>query len=262
MKLKFIALAIILQAAGLGFAGPAMAQADPATMPGEPVPLTTMPAPILVELFTSEGCSSCPPADAYLGELAQRKHILALSYHVDYWDHLGWRDRFGDPRFTERQRDYAAAMGERMVYTPQMIVAGAIDVVGSRRADVEAALDRAYTRNSMYRLHLRRDGEGNLTLILPAAPISVPASLWLVTYSQSERSRVTAGENAGSDLVSVNVVRSLRKIGMWDGQAASLVFALTLEERAAGPDSCAIIANEADFGPVVAAAAWNFAEAW
>ena len=95
------------------------------------VKLTTMPAPIVVELFTSEGCSSCPPADALLGDLRQRQYVLPLSFHVDYWDYIGWKDRFGDAAFTRRQYAYAEAQGNSMVYTPQMIIAGAIDVVGS-----------------------------------------------------------------------------------------------------------------------------------
>ncbi|HWA47919.1 MAG TPA: DUF1223 domain-containing protein, partial [Dongiaceae bacterium] len=104
------------------------------------VKLTTMPAPIVVELFTSEGCSSCPPANELLGELRQRQYVLPLSFHVDYWDYIGWKDRFGDPGFTRRQYAYAEAQGNSMVYTPQMIIAGAIDVVGSDRAEVDKAL--------------------------------------------------------------------------------------------------------------------------
>ncbi len=105
---------------------------------------------MVVELFTSEGCSSCPPADALLGELAQRQYVLPLSFHVDYWDYIGWKDRFADPIYTRRQHAYAEAQGSSMVYTPQMIVAGAIDVVGSDRKAVEKALKTAYTRNTMY----------------------------------------------------------------------------------------------------------------
>src|SRR6059036_991639 len=92
--------------------------------------------PVVVELFTSEGCSSCPPADAFLGELAQRPDIVALAFHVDYWDYIGWKDPYASPLTTQRQHDYAAALHLHMVYTPQMVVDGRADVVGSERSDV------------------------------------------------------------------------------------------------------------------------------
>ena len=147
-----------------------------------PIVLTTVPAPMVVELFTSEGCSSCPPADEYVEELAQRQFVLPLSFHVDYWDYIGWKDRFADPVFTARQRAYAEAQGTSMVYTPQMIVAGAIDVVGSDRKAVEKALKVAYTRNTMYRIQVGRDPQGRVVVEFPEAPIGVPATVWLVTY--------------------------------------------------------------------------------
>ncbi|HEY3149203.1 MAG TPA: DUF1223 domain-containing protein, partial [Dongiaceae bacterium] len=161
------------------------------------VVLSTVPAPMVVELFTSEGCSSCPPADALLGELAQRQYVLPLSFHVDYWDYIGWKDRFADPLYTRRQYAYAQAQGSSMVYTPQMIVAGAIDVVGSDRKAVEKALKTAYTRNEMYGIHVKREDDGRVVAQFPEAPIGVPATVWLVTYQKSAQSHVKAGENAG-----------------------------------------------------------------
>ncbi len=227
-----------------------------------PVVLTTMPAPIVVELFTSEGCSSCPPADALLGELAQRQYVLPLSYHVDYWDYIGWKDRFGDAKFTRRQYAYAEAQGSAMVYTPQMIVAGAIDVVGSDRAEVERALKTAYTRNAMYRVHVMREDDGTVVAQFPEAPIGVPATVWLITYQRNAESHVKAGENAGKKLLTYNVVRSLQKIGMWDGSATEIELTLDAQAKAAGPDACAIIANQAEHGPIVAAAGFRFENAW
>jgi len=158
-----------------------------------PVILTTVPAPMVVELFTSEGCSSCPPADAFMEDLAQRQYVLPLSFHVDYWDYIGWKDRFADPVFTNRQRAYAEAQGTSMVYTPQMIVAGAIDVVGSDRKAVEKALKTAYTRNTMYRIQIGRDPKGRVVAQFPEAPIGVPATVWLVTYQKSAKSKVKSG---------------------------------------------------------------------
>lgn len=227
-----------------------------------PVVLTTMPAPIVVELFTSEGCSSCPPADALLGELTQRQYVLPLSFHVDYWDYIGWKDRFGDPKFTQRQYAYAAAQGSSMVYTPQMIVAGAIDVVGSDRKAVEAALKKAYTRNAMYRIQVMREDSGKVVARFPEAPIGVPATVWLVTYQKVAESHVKAGENSGRNLKTYNVVRSLQKVGMWTGAPTAIELRLDAQAKANSPDACAIIANQAEHGPIVAAAGFAFANAW
>ncbi len=227
-----------------------------------PIILSSMPAPMVVELFTSEGCSSCPPADALLGELAERQYVLPLSFHVDYWDYIGWKDRFADPLYTHRQRAYAAAQGSTMVYTPQMIVAGAIDVVGSDRTAVEKALKTAYTRNTMYRIHVMRERDGKVVARFPEAPIGVPATIWLVTYQKKAESHVRAGENAGRSLMTYNVVRSLQKVGMWSGAATEIDLKLDQMAKANLPDACAIIANQAEHGPIVAAAAFNFDKVW
>jgi hypothetical protein len=226
------------------------------------VVLTTVPAPMVVELFTSEGCSSCPPADALLGELTQRQYVLPLSFHVDYWDYIGWKDRFADPLFTRRQYAYAQAQGTSMVYTPQMIVAGAIDVVGSDRKAVEKALKTAYTRNEMYGIRVMRKEDGRVVAQFPDAPIGVPATVWLVTYKRSGESHVKAGENAGRSLATFNVVRSLQKVGMWDGKASEIELKLDADAKANSPDACALIANQGGNGPIVAAAAFNFDKAW
>jgi hypothetical protein len=227
-----------------------------------PIILSTVPAPMVVELFTSEGCSSCPPADAFLGELAQRQYVLPLSFHVDYWDYIGWKDQFADPHYTRRQYAYAEAQGSSMVYTPQMVIAGAIDVVGSDRKAVEKALKKAYTRNAMYRIRVMREEDGTVVAQFPDAPIGVPATVWLVTYQRSAESHVKAGENAGRDLMTYNVVRSLQKVGMWYGAATEIELKLDAAAKANSPDACAIIANQAEHGPIVAAAAFNFSKAW
>jgi hypothetical protein len=241
------------------------ADSDAAAAPKQeyvPIILSSVPAPMVVELFTSEGCSSCPPADALLGELAQRQYVLPLSFHVDYWDYIGWKDRFADPLYTRRQHAYAEAQGSSMVYTPQMIVAGAIDVVGSDRKAVEKALKVAYTRNTMYRIHVMREDDGRVVVQFPDAQIGVPATVWLVTYQRSAESHVNAGENAGHDLMTYNVVRSLQKVGMWTGPATEIELKLDQQAKANSPDACAIIANQAEHGPIIAAAAFNFAKAW
>lgn len=192
----------------------------------------------------------------------ERRNLLPLSFHVDYWDYIGWKDRFASPAFTERQRAYAAAHGKPMTYTPQMVIAGAIETLGSDRKAVERALKAAEHRKAMYALTLSKDAEGGIHLGLPAAALSVPASLWLVTYSYEDASDVRAGENRGKRMVTTNVVHTLRKVGTWDGRADSRLISLSAAEIAAKPDACAIIANEAEFGPVVAAAGWDFADLW
>lgn len=227
-----------------------------------PITLTTVPAPMVVELFTSEGCSSCPPADALLGELTERQYVLPLSFHVDYWDYIGWKDRFADPAFTQRQRAYAEAQGSSMVYTPQMVVAGAIDVVGSDRKAVDRALKTAYTRNSMYRIQVARDPKGRVVAQFPEAPIGVPATVWLATYQKSGESKVRAGENAGRDLMTYNVVRSLQKVGMWYGPTTEVELKFDRVAGANSADACAIIANQAEHGPIIAAAAFNCSKEW
>lgn len=226
----------------------------------QPIALSSMPAPMVVELFTSEGCSSCPPADALMGELAERQYVLPLSFHVDYWDYIGWKDRFADPSYTRRQYAYAEARGTSMVYTPQMIVAGAIDVVGSDRDAVEKALKTAYSRNTMYRLQVMRQADGTVVVQFPDAPIGVPATIWMITYQKSAMSHVKAGENSGRDLKTYNVVRSLKKVGMWKGPATEVT--LSLDPTAERPDGCAVIANQAEHGPIIAAAAFNYSKAW
>ncbi|MBI2256007.1 MAG: DUF1223 domain-containing protein [Proteobacteria bacterium] len=227
-----------------------------------PISLETPPAPVVVEFFTSEGCATCLPAADYMRELAKRRNILPLSFHVDYWDYTGWQDRFADPAFAERQRAYAAARGKSMMYTPQMVIAGAIESLGTDRKAVEKALKKADRRHAMYGLGLAKDQNGGIHLNLPQASLSVPASLWLVTYSYEAATDITAGENRGKRMVSANVVRSLRKVGNWNGTAEDRLITLTAGEIALKPDACAIIANEAEFGPVVAAAAWDFKDLW
>ena len=149
-----------------------------------------------------------------------------------------------------------------MVYTPQMIVAGAIDVVGSDRKAVEKALKTAYTRNEMYGIHVMREEDGKVVARFPDAKIGVPATVWLVTYQKSAESHVKAGENAGRSLMTFNVVRSLQKVGMWYGPATEIELKLDQQAKANSPDACALIANQAGNGPIVAAAAFKFENAW
>lgn len=219
--------------------------------------------PIVVELFTAQGCSNCPAADAYLGTLARRKDVLPLSFHVDYWDYIGWKDQFADPIFVGRQRAYAMTLGQHMVYTPQVVVAGASDAQGANRAIIEQRIREAKARQRMYPIEVVRDPQtGQVLLELPEAKLPVPATIWLVTYQYKDQATIDRGENSGRNSESFNTVRSLQKVAVWNGARATLPLKLDAKAKAANPNGCAIIANLADYGPIVAAIAFDFGEAW
>jgi hypothetical protein len=208
-------------------------------------------APVVVELFTSQGCSSCPPADEFLGELAQRGEVVALAFHVDYWDYIGWKDPFASPDFTRRQRAYAGALGLRGLYTPQMVVDGRADAVGSDRARVEELVRRSI---AVPKLALRLEpgsADGTARLILPAARFERPATIWLALYERAARTQVKRGENAGRELIEYNIVRALREVARWDGGAQALE--LDLADAAADGMAAAILIQSADHGPIVGA---------
>ena len=195
----------------------------------------------IVELFTSQGCSSCVKADAYFANLAERPDVVALSFHVDYWDYLGWRDTLSDPANTERQRSYAAVHGTRRVYTPQMILNGRTDYVGSDR-DV---IDNAIARSALPVPVSMRRGDGTVEIEVMGAPVphQWPATIRLVLLTSETEVAIGRGENAGTTIDYYNVVRAMRPVGMWDGDTVKI----TLPERELmgnGVDACAIIVQE------------------
>jgi hypothetical protein len=181
--------------------------------------------PILVELYTSEGCSSCPPADALLAELATRPDVLALSFHVDYWDRLGWKDPFSSVAATERQDRYARLLGLATVYTPQIIVDGHWQAVGSDRDMVDQALAaaRRAPRAVAVRLTLHH---GEARVGLGAEPAGVPAALLMVGFDRRHVDRVGGGENDGRTLTHVDVVRDFAAIGRFSGAAGMIAVPL------------------------------------
>lgn len=172
--------------------------------------------PAVVELYTSQGCSSCPPADALLGELARRPDVLALAFHVDYWDDLGWRDRFELPVATQRQQQYARQLGSASVYTPQMVVDGSADVVGNDAAGV-ARLIASPRANVPVRLSTR---DGELLVSVAAAGGMPAAEVTLLSYLPQAQTAIGRGENAGRALREFNIVRSCAALGRWHGAAA------------------------------------------
>ncbi len=179
------------------------------------------PGPVVVELFTSQGCSSCPPAEAFLSELVRtRADVLALSFHVTYWNDLGWRDPFSLAAATARQRAYAKLLPSE-VYTPQMVVDGTRDVVGSDRAGVLAAIAAAAaSRRAGPTLSVTRQ-DGQTAIAIGAGEGA--ADLVLVGYDRQHRTAVGRGENAGRTLTESNIVRSLVIVGSWHGAALDIV---------------------------------------
>jgi hypothetical protein len=165
----------------------------------------TQPAPVLVELFTSQGCNSCPAADGVLAELAGRPDVLPLAFHVTYWDRLGWKDTLGDERWTERQRDYARLLGNGQVYTPQAIIAGVVDRVGSRREEILDAIG-IVRRNGTAR-SLVIDDAGRVDVRRDAGPEQLV--VWAAAWDRLHRVEIERGENAGRRIDYHHVVRWL-----------------------------------------------------
>ena len=174
--------------------------------------------PLVVELFTSEGCASCPPADAYLRELAKRADVLALSFHVDYWDNPGWKDTLGQHAFTTRQQAYNAMMKLRGVYTPQMVIDGAGEGVGSRRAEIAAKIAAREASLRTVPMDVTHTGDTLKLKIAAGEKPASPATIWLLRYVKTEPVAIRRGENAGKTITYVNVVHDMRPIGLWDGR--------------------------------------------
>jgi hypothetical protein len=179
--------------------------------------------PAVVELFTSEGCSSCPPAEAYVGELARQKDVLALAFHVDYWDDLGWKDPFSLKMSTDRQYAYSRVFGRSSVYTPQVVIDGKDEFVGTDRRHIGAALAVARTGVP---LRVSVDPE-NLVVELSAHEKAGPGEVLLVAYVRRVTSSIGRGENAGRTLEEFNIVREVRDLGRWTGDPVSFRTRLT-----------------------------------
>ncbi|NCO87617.1 MAG: DUF1223 domain-containing protein [Rhodobacterales bacterium] len=204
-------------------------------------------SPVVVELFTSQGCSSCPPADELLHELAAREDVIALALHVDYWDYIGWADAFARPQFTRRQQGYAMIAGAHMVYTPQMVIGGTDHVAGADRPAVLAQLRRHAAAVSDVRLDLRR--EGGALVIAAEAGAARPMVVQLVRYVPEQTVEIGAGENIGRHISYANIVTSWEVLTLWTGQAP-----LALRTATAGDGPVVVIIQAEGPGPVLAAA--------
>jgi hypothetical protein len=177
--------------------------------------------PVVIELFTSQGCSSCPPADALLGELARRPNVVALSWHVGYWDELGWKDRFSIPESEQRQAAYVRRMSKSGAFTPQAVIGGDTSVIGSDRAAIDRAL--AEPRDALA-VVLSRAGS-NLRIDLPER-WRESLDVYVISYLAEATTQIGRGENAHRALKEFNIVRSFQRLAKWDGTPRQLTLPL------------------------------------
>lgn len=212
--------------------------------------LGTEPGPVVVELFTSQGCSSCPPADRYLGQLAEREDVIALSWHVDYWDYIGWKDKFASKESTARQRAYGRALGQRFIYTPEIVVDGRAH--SSSPTQVSQFLERERAAPKL-KVSISKAASGAHQVALPASGFKGKASVLLVFFDDKHVTKIARGENGGRDLANYNVVRDFRVIGTYTGAASTYPIEVAAAE-AAGRGGCAVIVQQGAAGPVIGAA--------
>jgi hypothetical protein len=177
----------------------------------------------VIELFTSQGCSSCPAADRIIGELANDPSVIALSLPIDYWDYLGWKDTLADARFTARQKAYSHMRGDRDVYTPQVVVNGSKHVIGSDREGIESAMGDT-KRDGVMSIPISmtvNSGQINVSVAASDKGSIAPGEVWICSVSKAVLISIGRGENRGRQVTYHNVVRNLLKVGDWNGTAGS-----------------------------------------
>jgi hypothetical protein len=214
----------------------------------------------VVELFTSQGCSSCPPADKIIGELAKDPSVIALSMPIDYWDYLGWKDTLADARFSARQKAYSLMRGDRDVYTPQAVVNGTAHVVGSDRAGIEGAIGATRKTDGVMSVPVSMKLTGEQITVSVAASNKGPAAahgeIWICSISKAVPISVGRGETRGRELTYYNVVRNVLKVGDWSGNAGSWSVPLENVSRE-GIDAAAVFIQDGSRerpGPMLGAA--------
>ena len=211
----------------------------------------------VVELFTSQGCYSCPPADKIIGKMAKKKDILALGWHVDYWDYLGWKDTFASRSNTERQYRYARSLQERQVYTPQAVINGRAHAVGSDESKIRNAISTfdsvGQGLTASIDVSVKDD---NLMIDIASTKASRRKTLWLVYYNNAEKVDVERGENRGKLITYHNVVQDIQMLGMVKNNGLNVELPIS-EMKRQGYDSCAVILQSMDRqgnpGPIVGA---------
>jgi hypothetical protein len=203
----------------------------------------------VVELYTSEGCSSCPPAEAQVGQLARQDGVIALAFHVDYWDSLGWKDRFELPVAVARQKQYAQRLHLASVYTPQLVIDGARDQVGGGK------LPSAGTEHAAAVPLELAVNQNQLQIAIGTQPQAAACDVLLVSYLAEATSKVTRGENAGRELHDFNVVRSFANLGSWQGPARS--FSVPVSSLPSDATAVAVLLQQKDQGPIIGAAKYS-----
>ncbi|MCX7350625.1 MAG: DUF1223 domain-containing protein [Alphaproteobacteria bacterium] len=211
------------------------------------------PIDVVVELFSSQGCNSCPPGDRLLTELRDRPGVLALTFHVDYWDYLGWKDTLAGADFSQRQYDYAKARGDMDVYTPQMVVNGTKQMVGSQRSEVFAVLEQSHTPKWPVAVSIADRGK---ELIVEMGAGSGEATLWVMPILDQVSVKIEKGEMAGREISYSNVVRKLVPAAMWTGAATTVSLP---KDGLLTPDAtgCVALLQTGKVGAVIGAAAWG-----
>lgn len=174
---------------------------------------------VVVELFTSQGCSSCPPADAFLGELSRQDDVLPLAMHVDYWDYIGWKDTFARPEHTKRQKAYAYGFGTKSIYTPQMVIGGVEQAVGSHVMKVMEILHRHQMAVGRVSLSTHESAYGRIVRVANISNLPLPELVvaQIVHFTPKATVAVKRGENAGRSITSTNIVTNIQTFGKWDG---------------------------------------------
>jgi hypothetical protein len=204
--------------------------------------------PAVVELYTSQGCSSCPPADALLGELSQMPNVLALAFHVDYWDSIGWRDHFALSTAVRRQQQYVETLGLSSAFTPQVVVDGRSSFVGSDKRRILAAI--AEPLNTIpISVEVAR---GVLTVSVPERQDRERYDVNLIAYLPQADTNVERGENSGRTLREFNIVRQFRSLGVWNGRES--VFRAPLDSFPADATRVAVLLQRDQQGPIVGSA--------
>ena len=221
-----------------------------------PVPAQAQATAVhVVELFTSQGCSSCPPADKLLKTFAARSDVIALSFHVDYWDRLGWKDTYGSPAFTKRQRDYAQQRGDGQVYTPQAVINGRQHEVGHNRSAIERAIAASAADIAAQRVAIGMSVTGGKLVVTVGAGSSKAGAGLVTLLGVQAQGTVTAtrGENAGERLAYTNIVRSVKPLGAWNGTRFENAVSSS-DPALSGVDAAVVLIQRSADGPIIAAA--------